>query len=148
MVSKPYETIICENGETVPVGDYLGEYGCAGYAIRGPENERLARELTILAGLDDWTGIDQKIIDPARNRPSYMGEYGRRLAVYKRVLERRHRLDRCDSRALTVLSDMADDMADMNREYRFSELLDGLYGQIAHFVQHLNPEDITRQLDD
>lgn len=47
-MSIEYETVRCENGETVPKDDYSGYYGCGGYAIRGPEDEQLAGRLDAL----------------------------------------------------------------------------------------------------
>ena len=58
-MSIEYETVRCENGETVPKDDYSGYYGCGGYAIRGPEDEQLAGRLDALLEKGDYPAIDR-----------------------------------------------------------------------------------------
>lgn len=125
-MSIEYETVRCENGETVPKDDYSGYYGCGGYAIRGPEDEQLAGRMDALLENADRTERDHA------------------TAIYKRVLERRNRLAECDDGALAVISGMVEeyllDVRARNIEY--------FYGDIAHLIQHLEPDDISRQVED
>lgn len=63
-MSIEYETVRCENGETVPKDDYSGYCGCGGYAIRGPEDEQLAGRLDALLEKGDYPAIDRLLETP------------------------------------------------------------------------------------
>ncbi len=136
-MSIEYETVRCENGETVPKDDYSGYYGCGGYAIRGPEDEQLAGRLDALLEKGDYPAIDRLLENADRTERDHA------TTIYKRVLERRNRLAECDGRALAVISGMIEeyllDARARNIEY--------FYGDIAHLIQHLDPDDIARQME-
>lgn len=102
-MSIEYETVRCENGETVPKDDYSGYCGCGGYAIRGPEDKQLAGRLDALLEKGDYPAIDRLLENADRTERDHA------TAIYKRVLERRNRLAECDDRALAVISGMVEE---------------------------------------